>query len=125
MVCGHGHEQKIKHPYPRDSKIIQIPYPRAKAINQNPALCSRVQRTSWQVDYLVSGCSNPTSLPLFLLTTSHPSTQILLTPFSPSPQKLIHCFAMNELNLTLRTKSELLFCIFISYYLSCNENVGF
>ena len=37
-------------------------------------------RSSWQVDYLVSGCSNPThfrwTLPLFFLTTSHPSTQI-------------------------------------------------
>ena len=32
MICGHGHEQG-------DSKIIQIPYPRAKAIDQNAALC--------------------------------------------------------------------------------------
>ena len=39
MICGHGHEQKFKYPYPRDSKIIQMPYPRAKAIDQNPALC--------------------------------------------------------------------------------------
>ena len=35
MICG----QKFKYPYYRDSKIIQIPYPRAKAIYQNPALC--------------------------------------------------------------------------------------
>ena len=55
MICGQGDKQKLKYPYPRDSKIIQIPYqqqqqqqnkiywsqiwPRAKAINQNPALC--------------------------------------------------------------------------------------
>ena len=39
MICGQGHKQKFKYPYPRDSKIIQMPYPRAKAINQNPALC--------------------------------------------------------------------------------------
>ena len=39
MICGHGHEQKFKYPYPRDSKIIQMPYPRAKTIDQNPALC--------------------------------------------------------------------------------------
>ena len=39
MICGHGHEQNFKYPYPRESKIIQMPYPRAKAINQNPALC--------------------------------------------------------------------------------------
>ena len=36
MICGHGYEQKFKYPYPRDSKIIQMPYPRAKAIDQNP-----------------------------------------------------------------------------------------
>ena len=39
MICGQRHEQKFKYPYPRDSKIIQMPYPRAKAIDQNPALC--------------------------------------------------------------------------------------
>ena len=39
MTCGQGHEQKIKHPYSRDSKIIQMPYPRAKATDQIPALC--------------------------------------------------------------------------------------
>ena len=39
MICGHGHEQNFKYPYPRESKIIQMPYPRAKAIDQNPALC--------------------------------------------------------------------------------------
>ena len=38
MICGHGHEQKFKYPYPQDSKIIQMPYPRAKAIDQNPAV---------------------------------------------------------------------------------------
>ena len=36
MICGHGHKQKFKYPY---SKIIQMPYPRAKAIDQIPALC--------------------------------------------------------------------------------------
>ena len=39
MICGHGHEEKFKYPYPRDSKIIQMPYPGAKAVDQNPALC--------------------------------------------------------------------------------------
>ena len=39
MICGHGHEQKFRYPYPRDSKKIQMPYPRAKAIDQNSALC--------------------------------------------------------------------------------------
>ena len=39
MVCGHGHEQKFRYPYPWDSKKTQMPYPRAKAIDQNPALC--------------------------------------------------------------------------------------
>ena len=39
MISGHGHEQKFKYPYPWDSKIIQMPYPRAKATNQIPALC--------------------------------------------------------------------------------------
>ena len=39
MICGHGHEQKFQYPYPRDGKIIQMPYPWAKAIDQNPALC--------------------------------------------------------------------------------------
>ena len=39
MICGHRRKQKFKYPYPRDSKVIQMPYPRAKAINQNPALC--------------------------------------------------------------------------------------
>ena len=31
--------KKFKYPYPRDGKIIQMLYPRAKAIDQNPALC--------------------------------------------------------------------------------------
>ena len=39
MVCAHGHEQKFKYPNPRDSKIIQMPYPRAEAIDQIPVLC--------------------------------------------------------------------------------------
>ena len=39
MICGHGREQKFKYSYSRDSKIIQMPYPRAKAIDQIPALC--------------------------------------------------------------------------------------
>ena len=34
MICGHGQEQKFKYPYSRDCKIIQMPYPRAKAIDQ-------------------------------------------------------------------------------------------
>lgn len=34
-----GHKQKFKYPYPRDSKIIQMPYPWAKMIDQIPALC--------------------------------------------------------------------------------------
>ena len=41
----------------------------------------------------------PTSLPLFLLTTSYPSTQIFANAVFPSLQKLIHCFAMNELKM--------------------------
>ena len=41
MICDHGHEQKFKYPYSRDSKIIQMPYPRAEAIDQIPALCPR------------------------------------------------------------------------------------
>ena len=39
MICGHGHKQIFKNPYPRDSRIIQMPYFRAKAIDQIPALC--------------------------------------------------------------------------------------
>ena len=39
MICGHGHEQNFKYPYLRDSKIIQMPYPQAKAIDQIPAQC--------------------------------------------------------------------------------------
>ena len=39
MICGYGHEQKFKYRYPRDSKIFQLPSPRAKAIDQIPALC--------------------------------------------------------------------------------------
>ena len=37
MICSHGLEQEFKYPYPRDSKIIQMPYPWAKAIDQIPA----------------------------------------------------------------------------------------
>ena len=47
MISGHGHEQKFKYPYPRDSKIIQMPYPRAKAIGQNPALCPTFPPRAW------------------------------------------------------------------------------
>ena len=36
MICGHGHEQKFRYPYPRDSKKIQMPHPRAKAIIKIP-----------------------------------------------------------------------------------------
>ena len=39
MICGHGHGQKFKYPYSRESKIIQMAYPRAKAMDQIPALC--------------------------------------------------------------------------------------
>ena len=39
MICGHEHEQKFRYSYPRDSRRIQMPYPRANAIDQNPALC--------------------------------------------------------------------------------------
>ena len=35
MICGHGQKQKIKIPLPLD----RGPYPRAKAIDQIPALC--------------------------------------------------------------------------------------
>ena len=35
MICG----QKFKCPYSRESKINQVPFPRAKAIDQIPALC--------------------------------------------------------------------------------------
>ena len=51
MICGHGHEQKFKYPYPRDSKIIQMPYPRAKAIDQNPALWKDTTRVPDEVPY--------------------------------------------------------------------------
>ena len=37
--------QKFKYPYPRDSKIIQMPYPQAKVINQIPALCPAFSHT--------------------------------------------------------------------------------
>ena len=36
MICGHRHEQKFRYPYPRDSKKMQMPYPRAKAIDEIP-----------------------------------------------------------------------------------------
>ena len=39
MISGHRHEQKFKYPYSWDSKIIQMPYLRAKVIDQIPALC--------------------------------------------------------------------------------------
>ena len=39
MICGYGHEQKLKYPCSRDSKIIQMPYPWARAIDQIAALC--------------------------------------------------------------------------------------
>ena len=39
MICDHGHEQKFKYPYSWDSKIIQMPYSQAKAIDQISALC--------------------------------------------------------------------------------------
>ena len=50
---------------------------------------------SWQVDYLVSGCSNPTSLYRFLLTTSHPSRQISANAVFPLSIKT-HPLLRNE-----------------------------
>ena len=52
-----------------------------------------------------------TSLPLFLLTTPHPSTQISANAVFPSLQKLIHCFAMNE----LKKKVDIFPIFFISH----------
>ena len=57
MICGRGHEQKFKHPYPLDSKIIQMPYPRFKAIDPNPALCP--------ASHTAVKRKNPTPLPVF------------------------------------------------------------
>ena len=57
-------------------------------------LPSRAPNTnSWQVDYLVSGCS--TSLPLCVLTTSHPSTQISANAVFPLSTKT-HPLLRNE-----------------------------
>ena len=50
MICGHGHEQNFKYPYLRDSKIIQMPYPRAKAIDQIPAQCPTSPSPHHQLD---------------------------------------------------------------------------
>ena len=44
MICGLRHKKKFKYPYSRDSKIIQTPYPQAKAIDQIQALCPELQR---------------------------------------------------------------------------------
>ena len=44
MICGHGHEQKFEDLYPWDSKIIQMPYPRAEATNQIPILDRQTDR---------------------------------------------------------------------------------
>ena len=41
MICG----QKFKYPYSRDSKIIQMPYPRAKAIDQIPRFILTTQES--------------------------------------------------------------------------------
>ena len=45
MICGHGHEQKFKYPYPQDSKIIQMPWevPRAR----EGTFCTGCCRSSW------------------------------------------------------------------------------
>ena len=57
-------------------------------------LPSRAPNTnSWQVDYLVSGCS--TSLPLCVLTRSHPSTQISANAVFPLSTKT-HPLLRNE-----------------------------
>ena len=56
MICGHGHEQKFKYPYPRDSKIIRMPYPRAKAIDQNPTLYPAPPPPRWlDIDKCING----------------------------------------------------------------------
>ena len=39
MICGHGHEQKFRYPYPPEQQENSNALPRAKAIDQNPALC--------------------------------------------------------------------------------------
>ena len=54
MICGQGHEQKFKYPYPRDSKIIQMPYPRAKVIDQNSALCPASPPRRLDIDSCIS-----------------------------------------------------------------------
>ena len=43
MICGQMFAKIQIYPYPQDSKIIQLPYPRAKAIDQIPALCPTVR----------------------------------------------------------------------------------
>ena len=47
MIWGHRHVQKFKYTYSRDSKIIQMPYPRAKAIDQIPTLCPASSLAAW------------------------------------------------------------------------------
>ena len=46
MIGGHGHKQKFKYLYLQDSKIIQMPYPRAQGIDQIPALGPTSRPTS-------------------------------------------------------------------------------
>ena len=53
MICGHGHEKKFKYPYPRDSKIIQMPYTQAKAINQIPVLSPTSPRQLYSLTLVV------------------------------------------------------------------------
>ena len=36
MICGHGHEQKFKYPYPRGSNIIQNALPPGQSDLSNP-----------------------------------------------------------------------------------------
>ena len=54
MICGHRHEQKFRYPYPRDSKKIQVPYQRAKAIDQKPALCPPPPPRQLDIDRCIS-----------------------------------------------------------------------
>ena len=55
--------QKFKYPYPRDCKIIQMPYHRAKAIDQIPSLTYDTSRF-WQFVYLYSPFLPETSVGL-------------------------------------------------------------
>ena len=53
IIYGHGHEQKLNYPYPWDSKIIQMLYPRAKAIDQTHLMAPLMVTAAY---YTFSGC---------------------------------------------------------------------